>query len=235
MRQPRVKKESNHLSPDSEAPSPHIVSSPIYVTTPTLSLPQTSKSLDETRISPLPPQSILVNQPSLLTVTTTTNLLTVPQPSYLMKQHSHPLLSSQQQSGSGNYWIHRQHSNPEFPRRTTSPSIVVEPAPVIKTEEDILEDPIATTTTTTSTTDSTTTAGSMSGLRVKTTELRRSSSSPQVRDPKEFKFQGIRLRKCKNNRSNCSHSSRIICLNQLTLFKLNLVADNEQGIAREYG
>lgn len=180
MRQPRVKKESNHLSPDSEAPSPHIVSSPIYVTTPTLSLPQTSKSLDETRISPLPPQSILVNQPSLLTVTTTTNLLTVPQPSYLMKQHSHPLLSSQQQSGSGNYWIHRQHSNPEFPRRTTSPSIVVEPAPVIKTEEDILEDPIATTTTTTSTTDSTTTAGSTSGLRVKTTELRRSSSSPQT-------------------------------------------------------
>lgn len=184
LRQPRVKKESNHLSPDSEASSPHIVSSPIYVTTPTLSLPQTSKSLDETRISPLPPQSILVNQPSLLTVTTTTNLLTVPQPSYLMKQHSHPLLSTQQQSGSGNYWIHRQHSNPEFPRRTTSPSIVVEPAPVIKTEEDILEDPIATTTTTTSTTDSTTTAGSTSGLRVKTTELRRSSSSPQVRDSK---------------------------------------------------
>ncbi|XP_031775794.1 probable serine/threonine-protein kinase dyrk2 [Apis florea] len=180
LRQPRVKKESNHLSPDSEASSPHIVSSPIYVTTPTLSLPQTSKSLDETRISPLPPQSILVNQPSLLTVTTTTNLLTVPQPSYLMKQHSHPLLPTQQQSGSGNYWIHRQHSNPEFPRRTTSPSIVVEPAPVIKTEEDILEDPIATTTTTTSTTDSTTTAGSTSGLRVKTTELRRSSSSPQT-------------------------------------------------------
>lgn len=195
MRQPRVKKESNHLSPDSEASSPHIVSSPIYVTTPTLSLPQTSKSLDETRISPLPPQSILVNQPSLLTVTTTTNLLTVPQPSYLMKQHSHPLLSTQQQSSGGNYWIHRQHSNPEFPRRTTSPSIVVEPAPVIKTEEDILEDPIATTTTTTSTTDSTTTAGSTSGLRVKTTELRRSSSSPQVRDSKEFKFQGITFEK----------------------------------------
>lgn len=183
LRQPRVKKESNHLSPDtSEASSPHIVSSPIYVTTPTLSLPQTSKSMDETRISPLPPQSILVNQPGLLTVTTTTNLLTVPQPSYLMKQHSHPLLSTpqQQSGGGGNYWIHRQHSNPEFPRRTTSPSIVVEPAPVIKTEEDILEDPIATTTTTTSTTDSTTTAGSTSGLRVKTTELRRSSSSPQT-------------------------------------------------------
>ncbi|XP_033354242.1 protein tramtrack, alpha isoform isoform X1 [Bombus vosnesenskii] len=174
LRQPRVKKESNHLSPDSETSSPHIVSSSIYMTAPTLNLPQTSRSWEETRISS-PPQPILVNQPSLLTVTTSTNLLTVPQPSYLMKQHSHPLLSSQQQSSSGNYWMHRQHSNPEFPRRTTSPSIVVEPAPVVKTEEEIKEEPTIATTTTE------TTAGSTSsGLRVKTTELRRSSSSPQT-------------------------------------------------------
>ncbi|CAL7947270.1 unnamed protein product [Xylocopa violacea] len=180
LRQPRVKKESNHLSPDSEATSPRIVSSSVYVSTPTLNLPQTSKSWEETRTAS-PPQSILVNQPSLLTVTTSTNLLTVPQPSYLMKQHSHPLLTSQQQSGSGNYWIHRQHSNPEFPRRTTSPTIVVEPAPVVKTEEEIAEESATAATTTTET------AGSTSGLRVKTAELRRSSSSPQTtsREPRE--------------------------------------------------
>ncbi|XP_012147345.1 BTB-protein-VII isoform X1 [Megachile rotundata] len=169
-RQPRVKKEPNHLSPDSET-SPHIVSSSVHATTPTLNLPQTSKTWEETRITSSPPQSILVNQPSsLLTVTTSTNLLTVPQPSYLMKQHSHPILSSQQQSTSGNYWIHRQHSNPEFPGRTTSPSIVVEPAPVVKTEEDVPEESVVTTES----------GGSTSGLRVKTTELRRSSSSPQT-------------------------------------------------------
>lgn len=169
-RQPRVKKEPNHLSPDSETSSPHIVPSSGH-TTPTLSLPQSSRSLEETRICSSPPQSMPVNQPSsLLTVSTSTNLLTVPQPSYLMKQHSHPILSSQQQSTSGNYWIHRQHSNPELSGRTISPSIVVEPAPVVKKEEDSSEEPNIITDT----------GGSTSGLRVKTSELRRSSSSPQV-------------------------------------------------------
>ncbi|XP_076228427.1 BTB-protein-VII isoform X1 [Nomia melanderi] len=170
MRQPRVKKEPNHLSPDSETSSPHIVSSSIHVTAPTLNLPQTSRSWEEPRVSP-PPQSILVNQSSLLAVTTSTNLLTVPQPSYLTKQHSHPLLSSQQQPAGGSVWIHRQHSNPEFPRRTTSPSIVVEPAPVVKTEQETSEEPPVI---------HIETGGSTSGLRVKTTELRRSSSSPQT-------------------------------------------------------
>lgn len=170
MRQPRVKKEPNHLSPDSEISSPHIVSSSIHVTAPTLNLPQTSRSWEEPRVSP-PPQSILVNQSSLLAVSTSTNLLTVPQPSYLTKQHSHPLLSSQQQPAGGSVWIHRQHSNPEFPSRTTSPSIVVEPAPVVKTEHETSEEPPII---------HIETGGSTSGLRVKTTELRRSSSSPQV-------------------------------------------------------
>lgn len=179
MRQPRVKKEPSHLSPDSETGSPHIVSSSIHVATPTLNLPQTSsRSWEESRISP-PPHTMLVNQPNLLTVTTSTNLLTVPQPSYLTKQHSHPLLSSQQQSTSGNYWIHRQHSNPEFPGRTTSPSIVVEPAPVIKTEEEGCEE-----TPMVPASELGNSGGGGSGtsgsLRVKTTELRRSSSSPQV-------------------------------------------------------
>ncbi|XP_076383334.1 BTB-protein-VII isoform X2 [Megalopta genalis] len=169
MRQPRVKKEPNHLSPDSEGCSPHIVS--LSMSTPTLNLLQTSKSWEESRISS-PPPSIVVNQSNLLAVTTSANLLTVPQPSYLTKQHSHPLLSNQQQSTSGNVWIHRQHSNPEFPRRTTSPSIVVEPAPVVKTEQEISEEP---------STASPEAAGSTSGLRaVKTSELIRSSSSPQT-------------------------------------------------------
>ncbi|XP_032678832.1 uncharacterized protein LOC116847682 [Odontomachus brunneus] len=194
MRQPRVKKEPSHLSPDSETTtcSPHIVSSSIHATTPTLNLPQTSRSWEESRISP-PPHSMLVNQPNLLTVTTSTNLLTVPQPSYLTKQHSHPLLTSQQQSTSGNYWIHRQHSNPEFPGRTTSPSIVVEPAPIVKTEEEVCE--MAATTPVSEATSGgggggTSTIAISGGLRIKTIELRRSSSSPQTsssssREPRE--------------------------------------------------
>ncbi|XP_011141495.1 longitudinals lacking protein, isoforms H/M/V isoform X3 [Harpegnathos saltator] len=187
MRQPRVKKEPSHLSPDSETTtgSPHIVSSSVHVATPTLNLPQTSRNWEESRISP-PPHTMLVNQ-NLLTVSTSTNLLTVPQPSYLTKQHSHPLLTSQHQSTSGNYWIHRQHSNPEFPGRTTSPSIVVEPAPIVKTEEEGCED--APTTPVSEPGGSGTSAGgSGGGLRVKTTELRRSSSSPQTsssREPRE--------------------------------------------------
>ncbi|XP_014470174.1 PREDICTED: protein tramtrack, alpha isoform isoform X3 [Dinoponera quadriceps] len=185
MRQPRVKKEPSHLSPDSETTttgSPHIVSS--SVATPTLNLPQTSRSWEESRISP--PHTMLMNQPNLLT--TSTNLLTVPQPSYLTKQHSHPLLTSQQQSTSGNYWIHRQHSNPEFPGRTTSPSIVVEPAPVVKTEEEAGEETPATPVLEPG--NATSGDSSSGGLRVKTTELRRSSSSPQTssgssREPRE--------------------------------------------------
>ncbi|XP_076287707.1 BTB-protein-VII isoform X2 [Lasioglossum baleicum] len=168
MRQPRIKKEPNHLSPDSETSSPHIVSS--SMSTPALNLPQTSRSFDEPRISS-PPPTILVNQSNLVAMSTSTNLLTVPQPLYLTKQHSHPLLSNQLiQSPSGHVLIHRQHSNPEFPRRTTSPSIVVEPAPVTKTEPETADEP---------STAFTEAAGSTSGLRVKTTELRRSSSSPQ--------------------------------------------------------
>ncbi|XP_072743743.1 uncharacterized protein Btbvii isoform X3 [Anoplolepis gracilipes] len=178
IRQPRVKKEPSHLSPDGEASSsPHIVSTSVHLATSTLNLPQTSRSFEESRISP-PPHTMLVNQPNLLTVTTTSsNLLTVPQPSYLTKQHSHPLLSSQQPSTSGTYWIHRQHSHPELPGRTTSPSIVIEPAPILKTEEEGVEE---TSTPTTSSELGTGSGGASTGLRVKTTELRRTSSSPQT-------------------------------------------------------
>ncbi|XP_076654634.1 BTB-protein-VII isoform X2 [Halictus rubicundus] len=181
-RQPRIKKEPNHLSPDSETSSPHIVTT--SMSTPTLNLPQTSRSYEEPRISS-PPPTILVNQSNLVPMTTSSNLLTVPQPLYLPKQHSHPLLSNQQQSTSGNVLIHRQHSNPEFPRRTTSPSIVVEPAPIVKTELEMPDEPFNEA------------AGSTSGLRVKTTELRRSSSSPQTtsRDIREI-LSDLRLGHC---------------------------------------
>ncbi|KAL2740898.1 serine-rich adhesin for platelets [Vespula squamosa] len=186
MRQPRVKKEPSHLSPDNDPNSPHIVSSSIHLTAQTLNVPQLSRTWEESRSSP--PPSILVTQSNLLTVTTPTNLLSVPQPSYLTKQHSHPLLSSQQSSTSGNYLIQRQHSNPEFPGRTTSPSIVVEPAPVVKTEENVKEinvseEPILITTNAGSSSAGSNTSGNntqSSGLRIKTTELRRSSSSPQT-------------------------------------------------------
>nr|XP_050868152.1 longitudinals lacking protein, isoforms H/M/V-like isoform X1 [Vespula vulgaris] len=186
MRQPRVKKEPSHLSPDNDPNSPHIVSSSIHLTAQTLNVPQLSRTWEESRSSP--PPSILVTQSNLLTVTTPTNLLSVPQPSYLTKQHSHPLLSSQQSSTSGNYLIQRQHSNPEFPGRTTSPSIVVEPAPLVKTEEDVKdinvsEEPILTTTNAGSSSAGSNISGNNTqsgGLRIKTTELRRSSSSPQT-------------------------------------------------------
>ncbi|XP_067212127.1 longitudinals lacking protein, isoforms H/M/V isoform X1 [Linepithema humile] len=179
IRQTRVKKEPSHLSPDSEtSTSPHIVSTSVHLATPTLNLPQTSRSFEESRISP-PPHTMLVNQPNLLTVTTSPNLLTVPQPSYLTKQHSHPLLSSQQPSTSGTYWIHRQHSHPELPGRTTSPSIVIEPAPVLKTEDEGSEEAPTTPTTITSEPGTSGGGGTSGGLRVKT-ELRRTSSSPQT-------------------------------------------------------
>ncbi|XP_063975440.1 modifier of mdg4-like isoform X1 [Diachasmimorpha longicaudata] len=125
--QPRVKKdpEPGYPSPDSEPGSPRIVQSP-HPVTPILNLPTQSPMETEPNSS---------NQ-SLLTTTTCTNLLTVPQPSYLVKQHSHPLLPSQQQGSSGNYsgWMQRQHSNPEYPGRSSSPSMSVDPLPRIKIE-----------------------------------------------------------------------------------------------------
>ncbi|XP_048505579.1 uncharacterized protein LOC105683089 isoform X5 [Athalia rosae] len=180
MRQPRVKKESEpgHPSPDSEPGSPHIVASPVsYPTTssshpsstPILNLPQSSQAWEDTQRTPSPHITV-VNQQSLMTVNTPTNLLTVPQPSYLVKQHSHPLLPSQQQSVPGSYLIHRQHSNPEYPGRSTSPSIVIDHAPFIKTEESVHGEGR----------DGRESGSHVTGLRVRTAELRRSSSSPQT-------------------------------------------------------
>ncbi|XP_011054646.1 PREDICTED: protein tramtrack, alpha isoform isoform X1 [Acromyrmex echinatior] len=195
IRQPRVKKEPSHLSPDSETASfsPHIVSTSVHLATPTLNLPQTSRSFEESRISP-PPHTMLVSQPNLLTVTS--NLLTVPQQSYLTKQHSHPLLSSQQPSTSGTYLIHRQHSHPELPGRTTSPSIVIEPAPLLKTEEDLEETTITATPSIASELGTSGSSSTSGGLRVKTTELRRTSSSPQTSSSREPPSRDQRLGHC---------------------------------------
>lgn len=176
MRQPRVKREPGHPSPESEPGSPHIVASPTsypptssHATTPVLHLPQSSsQNWDESQRSPSQ-QITIVNQ-NLLTANTPTNLLTVPQPSYLVKQHSHPLLPSQQ-SVSGSYLIHRQHSNPEYPGRSSSPSIVIDHAPFIKKEESGHGEGK----------DAKESGSNVGGLRVRIAELRRSSSSPQVR------------------------------------------------------
>lgn len=63
---------------------------------------------------------------------------------------------------------------------------MVEPAPVIKTEEEVCEETPTTPVPEPGSTGSAGTSGgvgggSSGGLRVKTTELRRSSSSPQVK------------------------------------------------------
>lgn len=167
MRQTRVKKESEpgHPSPDSEPGSPRVISSPqSHSVTPILNLPSSSQHWQDNE----PPQGGTSKQ-TLLTVTTCTNLLTVPQPSYLVKQHSHPLLPSQQQSSSSNYWIQRQHSNPEYPGRSSSPSGATDPIPLIKIEEGQSESRI--------TKD---TGNNSSCLRIIPAELLRSSSTPQV-------------------------------------------------------
>ncbi|KAK0178778.1 hypothetical protein PV327_007633 [Microctonus hyperodae] len=165
MRQPRVKKETEpgHPSPDSEPGSPRIVSSSsLQPATPTLNLPSTSQHWQEND-----PAS--TSKQTLLTVTTCTNLLTVPQPTYLVKQHSHPLLPSQQQGSSSGYWMQRQHSNPEYPGRSTSP---VDAIPLIKIEEGqtesgrLIKDSGGN--------------SSVSGLRIIPAELLRSSSTPQL-------------------------------------------------------
>jgi hypothetical protein len=72
-----------------------------------------------------------------------------------------------------------------LPGRTTSPSIVIEPAPILKTEEEGCEEtsvpiPSGSTVSEPGTSSASSSAISGGGLRVKTTELRRTSSSPQV-------------------------------------------------------
>ncbi|XP_066595573.1 protein tramtrack, beta isoform isoform X2 [Prorops nasuta] len=171
LRQPRVKKESepNHLSPDRDLGTPYIIPGSVHSTAPIINLPQ-SRSWEEgrTAASGTTAHATLANQSNFLTVTNPTNLLTVP--SYLTKQHSHPLLPSQQQAGNSNYsGIYRQHSNPELAAgKANSPSIVVELAPALKSEQE--HEPALTSIE----------AANSGALRIKTAELTRSSSSPQA-------------------------------------------------------
>ncbi|XP_015610105.1 longitudinals lacking protein, isoforms H/M/V isoform X1 [Cephus cinctus] len=182
IRQPRVKKEcepSRQPSPESEPNSPQTSSG---ATTPGVQQPLTpilnhpkGQEWDEEgqRTSQSLLQCTSTNLQQNPTAGSPSNLLTVPQMSYLVKRHSHPILPSQQAPAPGSYFIHRQHSNPEYPGRTTSPSIVIDPVPttpsVVKVEESSRE---------TSGEGTNNSAGG--GLRVRTTELRRSSSSPQT-------------------------------------------------------
>lgn len=182
MRQPRVKKEPEPRqrgSPESEPGSPHIVpsssssssSSVAHPVTPTLNLPPSrEQSWDDPESCPVSSNT------TLLTVTTPTNLLTVPQPSYLVKQHSHPLLPSQQPPTSSSYWIQRQHSNPEYPGRTTSPKMSSDTIPVIKIEEGGNHHQEVKS----SGRDIAPSNSSNIGLRIIPAELLRSSSTPQV-------------------------------------------------------
>lgn len=60
----------------------------------------------------VPSPKIEKHAPEPTSTQTTHNLLTVPQTSYLIKQHSHPLLPSQSQSPPTTYTLQRQLSHP---------------------------------------------------------------------------------------------------------------------------
>jgi hypothetical protein len=188
MRQHRIKKECDpaHTSPDSEPGSPHFTSGSGLLSLPPVRI--------ERHCSEPPPCS----SPSLQQNPATPNLLTVPQPTFLVKQHSHPLLPSQQSPTSptpASLLVQRQLSQPapgqtclmppsslhhihlvaapvqpppnqEPTSRAVSPSVVIEQLPVLRLVSDQI------------TAD--TTKISQGGLRVRSDELRRASSSPQV-------------------------------------------------------
>ena len=195
MRQPRIKKECDpsHPSPDSEPGSPQFISSSNL-------LPLPPVRVIERQCSEPPPCSSPI--PSPQPNTSTSNLLAVPQQTYLVKQHSHPLLPSQLSPGPPAptaLLVQRQLSQPApgqsclvpgpppplqvhlvaapvqpSPKQETSrslspsPSVVIEQLPVLRVVSD---------------TPSGSDPNKMApggGLRVRTDELRRASSSPQV-------------------------------------------------------
>ncbi|PSN52156.1 hypothetical protein C0J52_06453 [Blattella germanica] len=194
MRQPRIKKECDplHTSPDSEPGSPQFTCSSSLLPLPPVRL--------ERQCSEPPPCSS--PQPN----TSSSNLLAVPQQTYLVKQHSHPLLPSQQSSNpptTTSLLVQRQLSQPapghsclvpppapplqvhlvaapvqpphnQDPTRSISPSptVVIEQLPVLR----VVADP-----------QSGQDANKLlsGGLRVRTDELRRSTSSPQASSPRE--------------------------------------------------
>ncbi|KAK7789941.1 hypothetical protein R5R35_008844 [Gryllus longicercus] len=189
IRQPRVKKESDpvHTSPDSEHGSPPFTSGSL------LTVPNVPNVRVERPYSDPPP------------ISSTPNLLTVPQPAYLVKQHSDPIppthhsstpqpqttLVVQRQLSQPNpgqtcvvppppFHVHlvtEAHHQPtaskptESTVRTISPSVVIEPLPVLRVITDHGTE--------------TGKSSHSSGLRIRTDELRRASSSPQASSPRE--------------------------------------------------
>ncbi|XP_069686532.1 protein bric-a-brac 1 isoform X1 [Periplaneta americana] len=197
MRQHRIKKECDptHTSPDSEPGSPQFTSSSNLLTLPPVRI--------ERHCSEPPPCSS--PSPSPQPNLSTSNLLAVPQPTYLVKQHSHPLLPSQQSSPTQpsppSLLIQRQLSQPspgqsclvpppppplhvhlvtapiqsphnqEPTNRAVSPSVVIEQLPVLRVVAEQTAEAAK--------------VSQSGGLRVRSDELRRASSSPQAPSPRE--------------------------------------------------
>jgi hypothetical protein len=100
IRQQRVKKDGDHTG-DLETPEAGLYSE--YL----LSVPSSGAKMERHASEPSPATS------SGLIASSVGNLLTVPtHSSYLIKQHSHPLLPSQQSSSSTSYTLTRQLSQP---------------------------------------------------------------------------------------------------------------------------
>ncbi|KAK6627449.1 hypothetical protein RUM44_009926 [Polyplax serrata] len=127
MRQQRIKKESEaHTSPDSDPGSPSFPT--MTLTIPGQPLRQRS---EPTPLSHSPPSQ-----------TSNSNLLSVPQPTFPIRQHSYPSQSPPNQTGA--VYIHRHSQTPtvvkcvptatdETPRGTAnSPSIVMETVPIVR-------------------------------------------------------------------------------------------------------
>jgi hypothetical protein len=108
IRQQRVKKDGEQVG-DLETPEAGMYAD--YL----LSVPSTGAKMERHASEPAPQTSSLITSSSA----TSQNLLSVPShTSYLVKQHSHPLLPSQS-SSSGNYTLTRQLS---YPAQTSSHS-----------------------------------------------------------------------------------------------------------------
>ncbi|XP_067003444.1 protein tramtrack, alpha isoform isoform X2 [Anabrus simplex] len=194
IRQPRIKKESDalHISPDSEPSSPQL-------------------SVPNVRVERSSSES------PLTTSTSTPNLLTVPQPSYLVKQHSDPLIPSHHHQSSlgvptsSTLVVQRQLSQPtpgqtshvqhpsfhvhlvsetphhQPPPKTPEPSVRAV-SPSVPTEQLPVLRIIPDH-------GPDVAKSSQSGLRIRTEELRRTASSPQASSPRE-KFEPIRSGHC---------------------------------------
>lgn len=156
MRQHRVKKDSDSLqvSPESEP------SSPQYGTVNSL-LTLSGGRIERQSSEPPPFSQPLSPQ---MTPGQDSNLLSVPQPSHLYKQLSHPLLPSQQSSNSG-LIVQRQLSTP------TSPTSSIKVQMVSHSETPVLR--------VISDSGDSQSSQKPPKIRIRSEELRRTASSPQ--------------------------------------------------------